>query len=110
MAEATNSSCPISKRIILCVDDNPMILQYEKTLLEVSGYTVLAASSGKDALRFVTTCAFDLVILDYSMPEMNGHEVALEITGKARPGNHLDVWRRCANRCTGISRCFRCQS
>ena len=85
MAEATNSTCPISKGVILCVDDDPMILRYEKTLLEVSGYTVLAASSGKDALRFVTTCAFDVVILDYGMPEMSGHEVALEIR-RVRPG------------------------
>lgn len=85
MAEATNSTCPISKGVILCVDDDPMILRYEKTLLEVSGYTVLAASSGKDALRLVTTCAFDVVILDYGMPEMSGHEVALEIR-RVRPG------------------------
>jgi len=79
VAEATNSTCPISKGVILCVDDDPMILRYEKTLLEVSGYTVLAAFSGKDALRLVTTCAFDVVILDYGMPEMSGHEVALEV-------------------------------
>ena len=76
--------CPISERVILCVDDDPMILQYEKTLLEVSGYTVLAASSGKDALQLVTTCAFDAVILDYGMPGMSGQDIAREIK-RVRP-------------------------
>ena len=85
MAEGPNSTCPISKGVILCVDDDPMILQYEKTLLEVSGYTVLAASSGKDALQLVTSRGFDVVILDYGMPEMSGHEVVLEIR-RVRPG------------------------
>jgi CheY-like chemotaxis protein len=84
LAEATNSICPISKRVILCVDDEPMILQYETALLEMSGYAVLGASSGEDALRLVTTCAIDAVILEYGMRGMSGHEIALEI-GRVRP-------------------------
>ncbi len=84
MAEATNSICPVSKRVILCVDDEPMILQYETALLEMSGYAVLAASSGEEALRLVNTCAFDAVILDYGMPGMSGQEIAREIK-RVRP-------------------------
>lgn len=86
MAEDTNvtSAHPISKKVILCVDDDDAILQYEKTLLELSGYAVLTASSGKQALQLVTTSELDVVILDYGMPEMSGHEIALEIR-LARP-------------------------
>jgi len=78
------SARPISKKVILCVDDDEAILQYEKTLLELSGYAVLTASSGKLALQLVTTSELDVVILDYGMPGMSGHEIALEIR-LARP-------------------------
>lgn len=70
---------PASKRVILCVDDDPAILHYEKTLLERSGYAVLTASSAQQGLRLVTMCGFDLVLLDYAMLGMNGYEVAMEM-------------------------------
>ena len=86
MAEDTNvtSAHPISKKVVLCVDDDEAILQYEKTLLEMSGYAVLVASSGEDALRLIATSEFDAAILDYGIPGMSGHEIALEIR-QARP-------------------------
>ena len=86
MAEDPNviSAHPISKKVILCVDDDEAILQYEKTLLELSGYAVLTASSGKQALQLVTISELDVVILDYGMPRMSGYEIAREIR-LARP-------------------------
>jgi DNA-binding NtrC family response regulator len=68
-----------SKRIILCIDEDVSILRYEKALLERSGYMVLTAVSPKQALRLVTMCDCDAVLLDYEILEMSGHEVALEI-------------------------------
>src|SRR5258708_11907524 len=70
---------PRSKRTILCIDDDEAILRYEKMLLERSGYAVLSAASAQQGLRLVTMCQCDAVLLDYEMPEMNGHEVAFEI-------------------------------
>jgi CheY-like chemotaxis protein len=68
-----------SKKVILCIDDDDAILRYEKALLERSGYAVLTASSARQALRLVTMCKCDAVLLDYEMPATNGHEVASEI-------------------------------
>ena len=68
-----------SKGAILCIDDDPAILHYEKTLLERSGYAVLTASSAQQGLRLVSICEFDTVLLDYAMLGMNGYEVALEM-------------------------------
>lgn len=68
-----------SKKTILCIDDDDAILRYEKMLLERSGYTVLTAASAQQGLRLVTMCKCDAVLLDYEMPVMNGHEVAVEI-------------------------------
>ncbi len=72
-------TCPPSKKIILCIDDDDSILRFEKALLERSGYKVLTAASALEGLKLATTCMCDAVLLDYQMPGMNGHEVASEI-------------------------------
>lgn len=71
-------------RVILCIDDDEAILQYEKSLLEQLGYKILTATSGREGLRLATIHKFDLVLLDYLMPEMNGHEVA-SVMKRIRP-------------------------
>ena len=73
------STYPIAKKTILCIDDDEAILRYERALLEKSGYAVLTAASGSQALRLVTMCKCDAVLLDFEMPGMNGHEVASKI-------------------------------
>jgi signal transduction histidine kinase/DNA-binding response OmpR family regulator len=78
------SSSPISKRIILCIDDNQAILRYEKALLQNAGYAVITAESAQQGLSLVTMCECDAVLLDYEMPGMNGNEAAFEIK-RVRP-------------------------
>jgi len=75
---------PVPQKFILCIDDDPAILSYEKALLESSGYSVTTAASGQEGLVLVTTCRFDAVLLDYEMPGMNGGDVACEIK-RVRP-------------------------
>jgi DNA-binding NtrC family response regulator len=70
---------PPAKKIILCIDSDETILRYEKALLERSGYSVFTASSARQALRIVTMCKCDAVILDYEMLGMNGQDLASEI-------------------------------
>jgi two-component system response regulator ArlR len=78
------SSHPASQKVILCIDDNPAILSYEKALLEGCGYSVITAASAREGLALVTTCEFDAVLLDFEMPGMNGCDVACEIK-RVRP-------------------------
>jgi CheY-like chemotaxis protein len=75
---------PVSPKLILCIDDNPAILFYEKALLERSGYSVITAASAQQGLGLVTLYEFDVVLLDYEMPDMNGCDVAFEIK-RVRP-------------------------
>ena len=75
---------PVPQKLILCIDDDPAILSYEKALLERSGYSVITAASAQEGLALVTTCNFDAVLLDYEMPGMNGCDVAFEIK-RVRP-------------------------
>jgi len=70
---------PTSKRLILCVSDDPAILSYEQALLERAGYAVLTASSAHQALRLVAMCRCDAVLLECEMPVLSGYEVAAQI-------------------------------
>lgn len=69
---------------VLCIDDDQSILRYERSLLERSGYIVLTAPSAQQGLALALKFQLDAVILDYHMPEMSGHEVAVAIK-KHRP-------------------------
>jgi CheY-like chemotaxis protein len=70
---------PTSKRLILCISDDPAILCYEQALLERAGYAVLTASSAHQALRLVAMCKCDAVLLECEMPVLSGYEVASQI-------------------------------
>lgn len=64
-----------SKFDILVVDDKPENLKLAVQLLSNEGYLVRPATSGKLALRAMNNLKPDLVLLDVSMPELNGYEV-----------------------------------
>lgn len=67
------------QRTILCIDDDDAIVTYLKSLFEGSGHIVLATTSATQGLTIAMMSQIDAVVLDYHMPEMNGHEVAAEI-------------------------------
>jgi CheY-like chemotaxis protein len=67
------------RQTILCIDDDDGMLRYQKALLERRGYRVVTAASAQQGLRIAAVCAIAAVIVDYHMPDMNGHEVATEI-------------------------------
>jgi CheY-like chemotaxis protein len=64
---------------ILLVDDDAFVRTVVGMELEEAGHVVWIAASANDALRHLNEHAFDLVLLDYSMPDMNGLELAREI-------------------------------
>ena len=69
----------LQNAVVLCIDDNEDELESEKSLLEIFGYTVLTAPSGSAGLELASMHWVDVVIVDYSMPEMNGQELAVEM-------------------------------
>ena len=58
--------------MILLVDDDEDMLAITGRWLEKAGYEVTRASSGRDALSFLSNRKPDLILLDYLMPEMDG--------------------------------------
>lgn len=68
---------------MLVVDDNEINRDILRRLLESQGHTVTTAENGRRALDLVGQGAFDLVLLDIVMPEMDGFTVLMEL--KANP-------------------------
>lgn len=67
---------------ILIVDDNPAVRRYLRAILEqqeswqVSG----EARTGAEALQQVLEAPPDLIVLDYQMPDLNGVDIAKQIS------------------------------
>lgn len=71
--------------LVLCVDDELIGLKVRKILLERAGYRVLTAPDGSAGLEVFSREPVEAVILDYSMPGMNGGEVASKMR-EVKPG------------------------
>jgi two-component system alkaline phosphatase synthesis response regulator PhoP len=64
---------------ILLVEDEEHLLKTILLNLELENYQVTTASNGIDALKKFRSSAFDLIILDVMLPELNGFDVCEEI-------------------------------
>jgi len=64
-----------SKPVILAADDDEDILELVAFRLGRSGYTVLQARDGEEALQVATKHKLDLAVLDVGMPKLDGLEV-----------------------------------
>jgi two-component system sensor histidine kinase/response regulator len=64
---------------ILVVEDNLINQQVALGILKIQGYNVTLASNGKEALDAYAQGAFDLILMDCHMPEMDGFEATMEI-------------------------------
>jgi DNA-binding response OmpR family regulator len=64
-----------AKLLVLIADDDPDIRMLVRLRLERSGYAVIAANDGLEALALAAECNPDLAILDVSMPGLSGVEV-----------------------------------
>ena len=59
------------KPVILCLDDDPDILFFLRTVLEKGGYIVKDAATAEDGLRIFKESNPDLVIVDLMMEEVD---------------------------------------
>jgi len=66
-------------RTVLIADDEANLLNLLKDNLEESGYTVLTATDGEEALHLWLENRPDVIVLDIEMPKMNGWQVLEEV-------------------------------
>jgi DNA-binding response OmpR family regulator len=74
---------------ILVVDDDQNVRQAIRWILEDEGYVVSEAADGNEALRLVHESRPDLVVLDLTMPEVNGYAVAAAL--KTEGGTRVPI-------------------
>jgi DNA-binding NarL/FixJ family response regulator len=67
---------------ILLIDDNPSVRYYLRAILEqqASWQVCGEARTGEEALQKVMESRPDLILLDYQMPDLNGIDLAKQIT------------------------------
>jgi CheY-like chemotaxis protein len=76
---------PLAKRQrVLVVDDDPMMLDVLVRILQRENFELVTASSGPEALRKIAASAAapDLLITDFAMPDMRGHELAARVRAR----------------------------
>ena len=64
---------------MLIIDDEAAIRESLQTLLEFEGYAVEVANDGLEGLARIAQHPFDLVLLDFALPERNGIEILHDI-------------------------------
>jgi len=74
----------VETKSILIVDDDETILAVLKEILQLDGYIVETAATGKEAIEKSETAFFDLSLLDIKLPDMEGTELSTELH-KANP-------------------------
>jgi two-component system cell cycle response regulator DivK len=71
-------------RRILVAEDRPASLELTRTILESSGYEVIEALDGKEALEKACANTVDLILLDLQMPQLNGFQTLAELRKNPR--------------------------
>lgn len=94
------------KKKIMVIDDEEPIRKLLTRILTGSGYDVVSASNGKDALGKLESHSVDLIMLDMNMPEMDGlnflrwvrekditHVPVLMVSGNDNPDNIVESYK-----------------
>ena len=67
---------------ILIIEDEKLLADSVKMLLERKGFEVECVYDGKTGEQYAELGVYDLMILDVMMPEMDGYQVAREVRAK----------------------------
>jgi CheY-like chemotaxis protein len=87
---------------VLLAEDNAINQRLAVRLLEKRGYLVHVSGTGKEAVQELEREAYDLVLMDIQMPEMNGFEATLAIREKEKhTGGHIPIIAMTANALKG---------
>jgi CheY-like chemotaxis protein len=76
---ATAVHAPVPGGRLLVVDDDAANRDVLSRRLQQQGHSVTTASSGREALDILSATAYDIVLLDIMMPDMDGYETIREV-------------------------------
>jgi CheY-like chemotaxis protein len=76
---------------VLVAEDHPINLKYMSILLERMGHEAVFCQNGLEALQLIQSQPFDVVLLDYHMPELDGLATTEAIRMLQPPACHVKV-------------------
>ncbi len=76
---------------ILVTEDEAINRMYITTILDRIGWEVHEASDGIEALEKIKSDTYDIVLMDISMPKLNGLDAVTQIRASEDEGTHLPV-------------------
>lgn len=83
MAQERNSEAA-RQPVILCIEDEPEMIDLIRLILERRDYKVLGAIGGEEGVKALEGQVPDLILLDLMMPDMDGWEVFRQIRANPR--------------------------
>ncbi|MFN7923334.1 MAG: response regulator [Bryobacteraceae bacterium] len=86
---------------VLIAEDNPVNQRVAVRLVEKLGYTVETATNGLQALAALERAAFDVILMDCQMPELDGFETTHRIRSKEGSLKHTPIVAMTANAMAG---------
>ena len=86
----TMTSRIVPGKRILCIEDDPEMIELIRLILERRGFVVEGADGGKAGLQAVVSTLPDLVLLDLMMPDMDGWDVYQKMKADAAT-RHIPV-------------------
>jgi two-component system cell cycle response regulator DivK len=86
--------CEMSK--VLYIEDDQANRTLVRRVLEAEGYDVLEAADGREGLEVASRKRPDLILVDISMPDMDGYEVTARLRGMDEVG-HVPIIALTAN-------------
>jgi pilus assembly protein CpaE len=76
---------------VLVVDDDASVQRLLQYTLKQEGYEVVLAADGTEALRLWTHESPTLILLDVTLPTLDGYEVATRVRADEGPGQHVPI-------------------
>jgi DNA-binding response OmpR family regulator len=65
----------MEEKTVLTIEDSPYLAESIKDMLEMKGYNVFVAGTGREAVELAFQHKPDLILLDIRLPDIDGYEV-----------------------------------
>ena len=89
--ESLMSDIRKKKLKVLVTEDEAINRMYISTILERNGWDIDEAGDGVEAVELIEKNQYDVVLMDISMPRLNGIDATIKIRKDEKDGEHLPV-------------------